>query len=51
MGEGRAQRCAGVLGPVDPARLGARAEGGIGPGLITAQVDGPVRVERELTPQ
>ncbi|MBW8792430.1 MAG: family 78 glycoside hydrolase catalytic domain [Streptomyces sp.] len=30
---------------------GARGEGDIGPALIVAQVDGPVRVERELTPQ
>ena len=31
--------------------LAVRAEGEAGPGLIVAQVDGPVRVERELTPK
>ncbi|MFI7503964.1 alpha-L-rhamnosidase [Streptomyces sp. NPDC049687] len=31
--------------------LGVRDAGDVGPGLIVAQVDGPVRVERELTPQ
>ncbi|MFI6933824.1 alpha-L-rhamnosidase [Streptomyces sp. NPDC050287] len=38
----------------DTRWLGVRGEGGagdFGPGLIVAQVDGPVRVERELTPQ
>ncbi|MEV0740052.1 alpha-L-rhamnosidase [Streptomyces sp. NPDC050549] len=38
----------------DTSWLGVRGMGGvgeIGPDLITAQVDGPVRVERELTPK
>lgn len=35
----------------DGSWLAVRGEGDIGPGLIVAQVDGPVRVERELTPQ
>ncbi|MCT9075177.1 alpha-L-rhamnosidase [Streptomyces fulvoviolaceus] len=37
----------------DTGWLGVRGMGGVGdvgPGLIVAQVDGPVRVERELTP-
>ncbi|MFJ9567170.1 alpha-L-rhamnosidase [Streptomyces fuscichromogenes] len=35
----------------DGSWLAVRGEGGIGPALIVAQVDGPVRVERELTPK
>ncbi|MDC2957253.1 family 78 glycoside hydrolase catalytic domain [Streptomyces gilvifuscus] len=35
----------------DGGWLAARGEGDVGPGLIVAQVDGPVRVERELTPK
>ncbi|WP_427166694.1 alpha-L-rhamnosidase [Streptomyces sp. C1-1] len=35
----------------DGGWLGVRGEGDVGPGLIVAQVDGPVRVERELTPK
>ncbi|GGN34218.1 alpha-L-rhamnosidase [Streptomyces fuscichromogenes] len=35
----------------DGSWLVVRDEGDIGPGLIVAQVDGPVRVERELTPK
>ncbi|MER5435144.1 alpha-L-rhamnosidase [Streptomyces sp. NPDC002588] len=35
----------------DGSWLGVRGEGDIGPGLIVAQVDGPVRVEQELTPK
>lgn len=34
----------------DTGWLGVRGAGDVGPGLIVAQVDGPVRVERELTP-
>jgi len=35
----------------DGSWLGVRGAGDVGPGLIVAQVDGPVRVERELTPR
>jgi alpha-L-rhamnosidase len=35
----------------DTGWLGVRGTGDVGPGLIVAQVDGPVRVERELTPE
>ncbi|MET7679189.1 alpha-L-rhamnosidase [Streptomyces sp. NPDC005423] len=35
----------------DTGWLGVRAAGDVGPGLIVAQVDGPVRVERELKPK
>ncbi|MEU6349039.1 alpha-L-rhamnosidase [Streptomyces sp. NPDC047072] len=34
----------------DGSWLGVRGAGDVGPGLIVAQVDGPVRVERELKP-
>uniref|UniRef100_A0AAU2A2L3 alpha-L-rhamnosidase n=1 Tax=Streptomyces sp. NBC_00093 TaxID=2975649 RepID=A0AAU2A2L3_9ACTN len=34
----------------DGSWLGVRDAGDVGPGLIVAQVDGPVRVEQELTP-
>ncbi|WP_406443663.1 alpha-L-rhamnosidase [Streptomyces sp. NBC_01613] len=35
----------------DTGWLGVRGAGDVGPGLIVAQVDGPVHVERELTPK
>lgn len=35
----------------DEGWLGVRAVGDVGPGLIVAQVDGPVRVTEELTPK
>ncbi len=35
----------------DGSWLGVRGAGDVGPDLIVAQVDGPVRVERELTPK
>ncbi|GGN80074.1 rhamnosidase [Streptomyces albiflavescens] len=35
----------------DGGWLGVRGAGDVAPGLIVAQVDGPVRVERELTPE
>jgi len=35
----------------DTGWLGVRGADDVGPGLIVAQVDGPVRVERELTPK